>query len=1306
MLKKTTIRAQLFGAMLSLAVLSIGLVGGQAYVQGRNELRKASFDKLEVLRETKARQVEDYFEQLRHQMEVLSASPLTIEALHAFRAAYRSAGASPALTDEQAALLRHHYTNEYLAALKDSTKDAGSVEALLPRDAAARYLQYHFVAGNPHPLGEGEALVEALGAGRYGETHARYHPIFRRNLHELGSYDLFLIDAASGDIVYSVGKEVDFATNLLTGPYANTHLGTLFRKVRETSDVEAVHLADFEPYAPSLYKPAIFMAAPIVEAGRTIGVLVMQVPTRRLDDIVTGGDHGQPAGLGGTGHIYLVGHDFKMRSQVRFLKEAMENDKETFLAHLRASGAAPAMVQAIDRHETAVLQLEVHHEAVEQVLRGIQGEVLYTDYRGRPVLSSFTPLAIPEVQWALIAEIRAAEAFAPIDSFARQGLGWGLGLLVLAAAFAWYFTRVYTRPILALQEAQQTLQESEDRYQLLADHATDVILRNDLGRTIRYVSPSIRQLTGYDPEEILGQSYAVLVHPDDQAHMAEQRVAVLRGERIQTSFRLLRKDGSYIWVEVTARNYCDPGTGDVAGTISITRDISERKRIESELRQSTERLQALAQNVPGMLMQCATYADGSFRFTYVSSGSQDLYDLPPEAIMEDGSLIVDIMHPEDRPAFDRSVIASIKSLAPWRWEGRVRVSGATKWVQGVARPRKLDEGVLLWEGVLLDVTERRQATQALQRYTIELEEANVRYEQQTQALTETLTELAKAKERAEAATKAKSAFLANMSHEIRTPLNGVIGMTSVLLDTDLGREQREFAETIRMSGDTLLTIISDILDFSKIEANKLELERHPVDVRKCVEDALDLVAPKAAETNLELVHLVDDEVPILVMCDGTRLRQVLVNLLSNAVKFTHEGEVVVSVSARNLPVETAAPQQELTFHVRDTGIGIPPDRLVQIFDAFSQADTSTTRRYGGTGLGLTISKRLVEIMGGDIAVESEEGVGSIFTFSIAGETVAMPRPRYLHQRQPLLEHRNVLVVDDNATNRELIRRFTEQWGMQVQGFASGVEALRGLERGDPFDVALLDLQMPGMDGLALARAIREHRSAEQLPLVLLTMVGAGTLAKDSAWPFAEVLHKPLKPSQLHDALLRFFSQGEDRPARLLQHVDAQSTFDEHLGQRHPLRILLAEDNMVNQKVALRMLERLGYGADVAADGEEALAALHRQPYDVVLMDVQMPVLNGLEATQRIVETWPEAARPYIIAMTAEALEGDRERCLAAGMNDYIAKPVRMKDLARALERCPGAQAKPPSTDGSQGDGTTGSTEAMPRPPWMPSSKST
>lgn len=1287
MLKKTTIRAQLLGAMLTLAVLSIGLVGGQAFIQGRNELRKASFDKLEAVRETKARQVEDYFEQLRNQVQVLAANPLTLEALQAFRRAYQEADASPGLTAEQVAVLRQQYQEEYLALLAEHTQDTVPVEAVLPAGIAARYLQYHFIAGNLHSVGERGALVEAPHAGRYGQVHARYHPGFRRYLREFGFYDIFLIDAASGDVVYTVGKEVDFATNLLTGPYAKTHLGDLFRAVRDDPDARAVHLADFAPYAPSLHEPTAFMAAPITEEGQVTGVLVMQVPTGRLDAIMTGGSHEEPAGLGETGQVYLVGRDYKMRSQVRFLKEALETDKEAFLAHLRKAGGDAAMIQGIDRHETAVWYLEAHTEAVEQALGGTQGEILSTDYRGNEVLSSFAPLTIPEVQWALVAEISADEAFASVRSFARQGLGWATGLLLLATAFAWYFTRVYTRHILALQATQKILQESEERYQILADHATDVILRSDLDRTIRYVSPSIRQLTGYDPDEVHGRSYEELVHPDDRAHVFEQRAAVLQGESIQVCFRLLRKDGSPVWVEVTAQSYRDPGTDEVAGIISITRDITERKHIERELRQSTERLQALAQHVPGMLSQCITYPNGAFRFTYLSSGAQDLCGHSPEAIIEDGSLLTRLIHPEDQSGFYRSVLASIRSLTPWHWEGRMCVAGTIKWIQAVARHRKAEDGGVLWEGVVLDVTERREATEALQRYTVELEVANARYEQQAQ-------ELVEAKERAEAAAKAKSAFLANMSHEIRTPLNGVIGMTSVLLDTDLGREQREFAETIRMSGDTLLTLISDILDFSKIEADKLELECHPVDVRKCVEEALDLVASQAARDNLELVALIDEAVPVLVTCDGTRLRQVLVNLLSNAVKFTHAGEVVVQATSQSLPGEGSTPRQELTFEVRDTGIGIPPDRLAQVFDAFSQADTSTTRRYGGTGLGLTISRQLVEIMGGHITVESEEGVGSTFTFTIVGEAVAGPRPRYLNPRQPLLAHRPILVVDDNAIHRELLRRFTEQWGMQMQGVSDGGEALRCLERGDPFDVALLDVQMPGIDGLALARAIRQHRTPNQLPLVLLTTVGTDTRDKASEVPFAEVLHKPLKPSQLHDALLRLFSRGEDGPERLLQHVDAQRTTEENLGQRHPLRILLAEDNTVNQKVALRMLEQLGYGADVAANGAEVLDALHRQPYDVVLMDVQMPVLGGLEATRQIVATWPQAERPHIIAMTAEALDGDRERCLAAGMNDYVSKPVRMENLARALERSPRGAAKTPPGGHAQGDGAIGPAEAI------------
>ncbi|HMB91170.1 MAG TPA: response regulator, partial [Rhodothermales bacterium] len=324
-------------------------------------------------------------------------------------------------------------------------------------------------------------------------------------------------------------------------------------------------------------------------------------------------------------------------------------------------------------------------------------------------------------------------------------------------------------------------------------------------------------------------------------------------------------------------------------------------------------------------------------------------------------------------------------------------------------------------------------------------------------------------------------------------------------------------------------------------------------------------------------------------------------------------------------------------------------------------------------------------------VESEEGIGSTFTFTVVGETVPGPRPRYLNEHQFLLQDRRVLIVDDHVTNRKLLRRFTEKWGMQVQVCSDKDEALRRIEHGDPVEVVLLDGQIPGMDGLA--RTLRERYTTEQLPLVLLTMVGAGT-HKISEGAFAEVLHKPLKPSQLYDAFLRLFSRGEEEEKQLKKSIEEGSTFDEHPGKQHALRILLAEDNTVNQKVALRMLERLGYGADVAADGKEVLDALHRQSYDVVLMDIQMPILNGVEATRRIVETWPEAERPHIIAMTAEALDGDRERFLAAGMKDYVSKPVRMEDLARALERYSQTQAKEMPQDRSQGDGAMGPAEVV------------
>ncbi|NOS71592.1 MAG: response regulator [Verrucomicrobia bacterium] len=538
------------------------------------------------------------------------------------------------------------------------------------------------------------------------------------------------------------------------------------------------------------------------------------------------------------------------------------------------------------------------------------------------------------------------------------------------------------------------------------------------------------------------------------------------------------------------------------------------------------------------------------------------------------------------------------------------------------------------------------------------------------ALTKANRELAEARDAAEATARKKAEFLANMSHEIRTPMNGVVSMAGLLRETNLTPEQRSFVDTIYSSSESLITIINDILDFSKIESGKLEFENRPLDLRNTVEEALDMLAARASEKKLDLAYQFDDNVPTSVLGDVTRLRQILVNLIGNSVKFTEQGEVVTIVKITAAP---SSPEEswQFEFTVRDTGIGISPSLLPRLFKPFVQAEASTTRQFGGTGLGLCISNRLVELMGGKMWAESTPGMGSTFHFTLplhAAPQSAQPR---VDSAQPKLSGLKLLIVDDNPTNCRILSLQTAKWGMTTRSAYSGLQALEWLRAEETFDLAILDMQMPGMDGLMLASEIRKISKAQRMPLVLLTSMGIRGDSPDFVQAsFAACLTKPIKPVQLQESLLRIVSGTRSAPVPV-----PTNKLDPSLAARLPLRVLLCDDNVINQKVGSRVLQQMGYRATVAGNGVEALAAIEKQQYDLVFMDVMMPEMDGLEATRQIRARKQDPAAHanfkspiIIVAMTASAMTGDKEKCLESGMDDYLAKPVRPEEVRAVIER--------------------------------------
>jgi PAS domain S-box-containing protein len=726
---------------------------------------------------------------------------------------------------------------------------------------------------------------------------------------------------------------------------------------------------------------------------------------------------------------------------------------------------------------------------------------------------------------------------------------------------------------------------------------------------------------------------------------------------------VIRPDKDYVTWVVCNSFLVIGDDGELEHVLISFVDITNRKLAEEALRGSKEKLRAIFEAIPNPIVLYNTQGHPQYlnpAFTQTFGWSFD--ELQAKCIP---------FVPDDQKEITGTKIKELYELGkPVRIESkRLTKEGQLLDVHiSAALAEDLNGEPVGIVVNLADITEKKHSEKDLQKAKKDTEAANKELAKVNVQLKQAIGQANQLAVEAEVANIAKSEFLANMSHEIRTPMNGVIGITSLLLDTELSAEQREFTETIRNSGDSLLDIINDILDYSKIEAGKVDFENIDFDLRVALDEVSDLVALKAQEKGLEFVNMIHHEVPSLLCGDPGRLRQILINLVGNSIKFTEKGEVAIRASLD----DEDATHATIRFSVTDTGIGIPQDRMDRLFQSFSQVDSSTTRKFGGTGLGLTISKQLAELMGGQIGVESEGGKGSKFWFT----AVLEKQPEGKEKRIVIPEDisgRRILIVDDNETNRYVLREQLKSWECRYEDASCGEQALEELQHAvtgkDPFEIAIIDMQMPEMDGETVGKKIKQDPDLKNTILVLMTSMGQrGDAKRLEEIGFAAYLTKPIRQSKLYDCLATVTGiqekAAEERPVEIVtRHSIAED-------QKRKVRILLAEDNVVNQKVALSILGKLGYSADAAANGKEAVNALEMIPYDIVLMDCQMPKMDGYEATIEIRN--PESKvldhKVPVIAMTANAMKGDREKCLKAGMDDYLSKPVKPKELSDMLEK--------------------------------------
>ncbi len=1018
------------------------------------------------------------------------------------------------------------------------------------------------------------------------------------------------------------------------------------------------------------------------------------------------------------------GSSFPVNLSVNCLRDQQDN----ITGFLGISSDISERLQSEKLLESSLQLLSVQKMALDQVaivaITDMQGVITYINEKFTQLTQYTAQEIIGQTHRIVNSGYHSSEFFQSMWETISQGQIWQGEIKNKAKDGSFYWVDSTIVPFLDDQEkpyqylairfditkrkqTEEALKFSEERLQLALESTEDGLWDWDITTGECYFSPRWLQMLGLETGDIPMHisAWEPLVYPTDHPMLTASLLAHFAGKTpiYEVEHRLRHKSGEWLWILGRGKVVKRDEQGEPLRMVGTNIDITARKRADLELERQYQRallLEKITQEIRQSLdsqkifQTAANQIGEAFRVnrclihTYHPASA----NMPcvAEYVMSNYQAILPFFHAQSTYKYHPDVLASDRAIAyedlledpipihpigpsPVKSMLCIRTSYQGQ-PNGIISLRQCDRHRHweTWELELLEAVAAQVGIAIAQANLLEQEK-----EQQEELRLKNIA-LETAKQAAEEANRAKSEFLAMMSHEIRTPMNGIIGMTGLLLNTHLTPEQLDGVETIRNSSDALLAIINDILDFSKIESGKLELENQCFQLRECVESSLDLLATRVAEKGLELGYIYAPDTPEYMHGDATRVRQILVNLLGNAVKFTHQGYILVTINSR-LIVANDQPDQpdqpslyEILFAVEDTGIGIPLARQDRLFQAFSQVDTSITRNYGGTGLGLAISKQLAELMGGRMWCESTENIGSTFYFTITTSTSLEMPPNPIKGSSQDLVGKRLLIIDDYSLNRKILSLQVTPWGMITEIASSPEQALDILHNSPAFDVAILDLQMPNMDGITLAQKIRQIPQGKNLPLILLSSLGIIDQQEAvNKIHFNRILTKPIKQQQLLEVLLGCFGRSINTKPDV-RRDSIQAWLNPKIAENHPLRILLAEDNRVNQKVATSILRQMGYRADVAANGLEVLEALARQPYDLILMDVQMPEMDGLQATKVICEKYAHFPhfKPWIIAMTANAMQGDREICLEAGMNNYLTKPLRIEELGLALESTP------------------------------------